>query len=211
MPLIKIDQINKNRAVALWNITESLEQLLAMRALSKYDRELYNKYTHDEKKREWLTGRLLLKSLAEEMNLHFNGVLRDENGKPCLIDHDAEVSLSHSYPYVAAIIDRKEQVGIDLEQPKEKLKKIAGRFLNAKELEFVGDDIKMLCICWCAKETLYKIYSQRGLAFREEMHIEPFELKESSLFNGNILANGSAKRYTLRYIVAADYILTFNE
>jgi len=144
------------------------------------------------------------------MNIPFKGVLRDENGKPCLIDSTAEVSLSHSFPYVAAIIDRSEPVGIDLEQPKDKLRKIAPRFLNDEELQFVGDDIKTICIHWCAKETLYKIYSQRGLPFREGMRIEPFELRDSDLFIGNILVNGSVKRYTLRYIIAADHILTFN-
>lgn len=210
MPVIKIDQINENRSVAIWKITESLDKLLSLRSLGNYDHVYYDQYTHEDKKREWLTSRLLLQYLAEQMNIEFKGVFRNDNGKPCLVDSPAEVSLSHSFPYVAAIVDRTQDVGIDLEQPKEKLRKIASRFLSDTELEFTGDNIQKLCICWCAKETLYKIYSKRGLPFREGMRIDPFELKESNLFIGNILANGSVKSYKLRYIIASDHILTYN-
>jgi len=43
MPVIKIDQISENRAVALWKITETLEGLLSVRPLSEYDYKLYER------------------------------------------------------------------------------------------------------------------------------------------------------------------------
>ncbi len=210
MPIIKIEEINPNRSVAIWKITESLEELLSVRTLSDYDRTLFDKFRHEDKRREWLTGRLILKALAEHMNIPFKGIVKNEDGKPFLIDSEAEISLSHSFPYVAAIIDHKEDVGIDLEQPKEKLRKIAKRFLNEPELEFTANELTKLCICWCAKETLYKIYSKRKLAFRENMRIDPFDLDQENLFVGSILVNGRIKSYNLRYIIASDHIVTFN-
>lgn len=210
MPLVKIEEINANRAIALWVISESVEELIEQRALNEYDKSLFAQLTHEQKQKEWLSGRLIIKHLAEYMDISFKGVTKDNNGKPNLTDSTSEISLSHSFPYVAAIIDRSEEVGIDLEQPKEKLRRIAPRFLNDSELDFIKNDLEKLCICWCAKETLYKIYSERGIAFRENMCIDAFELNQENTFTGNILVNGNSKKYKLKYRIAKDHILTFN-
>ena len=63
-----------------------------------------------------------------------------EVAKPSLDQNSHHISLSHSYPYVAAQID-SHAVGIDVEQPKEKLLRIAHRVFNKAEVKDAGTDL----------------------------------------------------------------------
>jgi 4'-phosphopantetheinyl transferase len=210
MPLINIEQINPSRLIGIWHITENLDELLQkLTPHSKYAIEL-DSYKVDSKKLEWAAARLTVKKLAEKMSLKYQGVDKNLDGKPLLAGSNIELSLTHSYPYVAAIIDMNQGVGIDLEQPKEKLKAIAHKFLSDQEQHFIKDNIKQLCVAWCAKETLYKIYSKKGLIFKDNLLIDPFEQKSNGIITGSIIANDSIKRHKLEYRVTDDYVLTFN-
>ncbi|HNP18302.1 MAG TPA: 4'-phosphopantetheinyl transferase superfamily protein [Fulvivirga sp.] len=209
MPLIKIEQIKPERYIGIWHITEHLEDLLTqLNPNQKYLPELEG-FRIMSKKLEWAAARLTVKMLAAKMKIDYKGIDKNTDGKPVLAHSNVEISLTHSYPFVAAIIDRNINVGIDLEQPKEKLKAIAHKFLSEKELLFTNNDVVKLCIAWCAKETLYKMHSKRGLLFKENLLLEPYEPKSRGIITGSIIANDSIKSYNLEYRVEKDYILTF--
>lgn len=158
---------------------------------------------------EWLSGRICLKHLCEHTGIQYEGLRKNDTGKPFLRNSNAEISLTHSYPYVAAIIDSGTDVGIDLEQPKQKLQKVAHKFLNCEELLRANNNIDLLCIHWCAKETLYKICDQR-ISFKDQMVIEPFTMKKKGFLIGKVIANDMIKSYKLEYRIENDYILAFN-
>ncbi len=209
MPSIKLEQIKPERYIGIWHITEDLEELLTqLNPNPKYLPELEG-FRKVSKKLEWAAARLTIKRLADEMGIDYKGIDKNIDGKPLLANSNVEISLTHSYPYVAAIIDRKINVGIDLEQPKEKLKTISRKFLSEKELLFTNNDIVKLCIAWCAKETLYKMHSRRGLIFKENLLLESYEPKNQGSITGSIIVNDSTKSYNLEYRVEKDYILTF--
>jgi len=210
MPIIKSININNNRLLAIWKVEESIESLLNMLAPAPEDRELLFSFKNKKKQYEWLGGRLTLKHLVSQLNIPYKGIKKDEHGKPMLRVSEAEISLTHSFPYVAAIIDRTEPVGIDLEQPRNKVLRIAHKFLNDEELDFAKNDVKMLNIMWCVKETLYKIYGQKGLSFKEHLQIEPFNINHLNTITGNIIVNDTSESYKLQYIDELDYILTYN-
>src|SRR3712207_8655610 len=44
------------------------------------------------------------------------------------------------------------------------------------------NNLEKLCIYWCAKETLYKVHSEKQLDFRKNIKIEKFQ-NEGSSFN----------------------------
>ncbi|HEY5692353.1 MAG TPA: 4'-phosphopantetheinyl transferase superfamily protein, partial [Cyclobacteriaceae bacterium] len=163
-----------------------------------------------QKRLEWISGRILIQNLAVSANIPFHGIHKDEFGKPFLRKSTHQISLSHSYPYVAAQIHPDRSVGIDIEQPKQKLLKIAPRILDAIELEDAGTDIVKHCIYWCAKEALYKVYGKRGLLFTNHLHIKPFTVKESGKLKGWIDANESPSFVDLCYIVTKDYVLVYS-
>ncbi len=204
MPLLEIHSLGENQAWALWHIRETEEELSAL-AGEICPSEIVNGY----KRLEWLTGRLSIKSLLENLGLQYHGIRKDEYGKPFLHLLPHQISLSHSYPYVAAQIDRINPIGIDLEQPKEKLKKIATRVFSKNEVFDAGDNIVKLCIYWCAKESLYKIYGKRNLLFTEHLLVEPFSLSHFGSLTGKIQLPENEIIVPLQYLVMKDFVVVY--
>jgi 4'-phosphopantetheinyl transferase len=202
MPLLKIQKNREQSGWALWFITET-EQELSEISGESIDNTIIS-YT---KRLEWLAGRALIKSLVEQCGLDFYGLEKDEYGKPFLKKHTHPISLSHSYPYVAAQIDQTTEVGIDLEQPKPKLLNIAPRVLSSQELEDAGTDITKHCVYWCAKEALYKSYGKRGLHFANHLIVAPFVLRRGGELQGKIVVDGYSRELGLIYSIQPEYVL----
>lgn len=210
MPILEIRKLSSSRSIALWKITEDIDTLFRQCMLKAEEIHLLKSYKSKIKQKEWLTGRLTIQTLLELLNQNYQGIKKNGDGKPVLSLRNGEISITHSYPYVAAIYDKHENVGIDIEQPTPKLRLIAKKFLSDSELEFTQNDLIRLCICWCAKEALYKIYSKKGLRFRENLFINEFEPKSEGVISGSIIANNTEKKYNLQYSVEQDYVLVYN-
>lgn len=207
MPLENLHK-GTNSAWALWKIEEE-ESVLAS-AVAPFETAPSN-LTNPLKRLEFLAGRVLIKELANVFGLKFHGLTKDEFGKPFLKNHDFQISLSHSYPYVAAVIHRSHAVGIDLEQPKEKLLKVAPRVLHATELQDAGPDIVKHCIYWCAKETLVKIHGKKDLIFAENLLISPFLKEKQGELIGRIIVNTTETTVTLAYFVYENFVVVLNQ
>lgn len=210
MPISKSIKVSKNRQVAIWKIEESFDDLLNRLKPNDADKALLHSFKNKNKQLEWLCGRLSIKQLIEEKGFKYAGLNKDDHGKPFVNGLDHEISLTHSFPYVAAVVDEKIPVGIDLEQPREKVVRIAPKYCNEQELLYCDNDVLKLNVLWCIKETLYKVYGKKGLIFKEQIAIEPFEIASDFFIYGNIIANDITRSYKLRCILNEDYILTFN-
>ncbi len=207
MPVEKIVR-DTNRSWGLWLIREN------EKALQEQLGNLYQvpaTFTHLNKRLEWLAGRLLIRELLQSVNLQFNGIVKDEYGKPFLKNLPHHISLSHSYPYVAAIIDSEKTVGIDLEQPKEKLLRIAPRILAKDELADAGDNMTKHCVYWCAKEALIKVYGKKDLIFAENLLIRPFTLEKEGNITGRIIVGNTETTIPLQYKIFKDFVVAFNQ
>jgi phosphopantetheinyl transferase len=112
---------------------------------------------------------------------------------------------------VAAIIDHDKTVGIDLEQPKEKLLKIAPRILANEELADAGDDITKHCVYWCAKEALIKVYGKKDLTLAENLIISPFQLENEGNITGRIIVKNTITTIPLKYQVFESFVIVFNQ
>ncbi len=211
MPLHVIEKVTPDRLMAIYRITESCDTLLESLNPDPEDRQYLDTFTNEQKKKEWLAGRITLRYLARARHLTYQGVIKDSSGKPYLRGNQVEVSLSHSFPYVAAVLDMTKDVGIDLEQPKEKLRRVAPRFLSEMELKDAGNDLRKMCILWCAKEALYKVYNRKGLIFRENIVISPFHRGDTGLLQSRIQFNGEVREYTLKYEDRGDFLIAFNQ
>jgi phosphopantetheinyl transferase len=187
----------------LWNVLEDEPTLTALVPTEKIPEAI----TNPLKRLEFLAGRALIKSLLANWELQYTGLTKDEYGKPYLAASDIRLSLSHSYPYVAAILHRKKTVGIDLEQPKDKLLKIAHRVLAASELKDAGTDIVKHCVYWCAKEALIKIYGKKDLILSRDLFISPFFRSSEGHLIGRIIANNSETAIPLHYMVTDHYVV----
>ncbi len=162
---------------------------------------------HPLKRLEFLAGRALVKALLAEWGLPFQGLTKDSYGKPFLTGVNLHMSLSHSYPFVAAILHRKKNVGIDLEQPKDKLLRIAPRVLAPAELADAGTDVIKHCIYWCAKEALIKVYGRKDLVFSRNLLVSPFKREQNGHIIGRILANDKETAIPLMYQVSDSFVM----
>jgi 4'-phosphopantetheinyl transferase EntD len=206
MPLSKIETMGSQSAWGLWFISEEEPDLSYVSYESCPDDII-----HPQKRLEYLAGRALIKTLVESIQVTYEGLRKDEFGKPFLKVHAHAISLSHSYPYVAAQIDRDQPVGIDVEQVKEKLRQVGPRILSPKEVENAGDSLVKLCIYWCAKEALYKIHGKRNLLFSDHLKIHPFSLQETGQLRGTIDVAPSPADVRLGYEVTKEYVVVFTE
>jgi 4'-phosphopantetheinyl transferase len=206
MPLENVHH-GANRIWALWKIEENEDTLQHQIKEEIAPDSITNPY----KRLEYLAGRLLLKHLLGELNMDYKGIVKDEHGKPFLRDHNIHISMSHSYPYVAAVIDTEQTVGIDLEQPKEKLLKIAPRVLSAGELQDASHDIMKHCIYWCAKEAMIKIYGKKDLVLSKNLAISPFLRQKRGFLTGSIIVNGLHNTVPLYYEVYDNFVVVLNK
>jgi phosphopantetheinyl transferase len=206
MPLEKI-VIGKDRAWALWRIVED-EATLTDRVAQV--ESMPDNLTHSSKRREWLAGRVVLQELFAALSLTFMGITKNDFGKPFPLGYDHHVSLSHSFPFVAALVDKNGPAGIDLEQPKVKLFRVAHRIFHRDELKDAGNDLIKHCVYWCAKETLIKIYGKKDLTLAEHLLIDPFQLAEAGDIRGRIIAGGTESVIPLHYEVYPGFVLVFN-
>lgn len=195
-----------SQVVALWKITEEESVLVS---LLHRPEEVPESLTHPHKRLEFIAARLLTQLLLKEFNQAYTGIYKDEFGKPYLTNSNFHISQSHSYPYVAVVLDTVKKVGIDIEQKKEKLHRIATRVFNEAELAQADNDLTKLCILWCAKETLIKLYGQKDLHLKEEIAIHDLTLSNKN-FSGSILRKEHKKLYPLQYLVLEDLVLVFN-
>ena len=206
MPLENVHK-DANRIWALWKIEENEDALQHMIKEEIAPDSITNPY----KRLEYLAGRLLLKHLLTQWDMDYKGIVKDAHGKPFLRDHNIHISMSHSYPYVAAVVDKDQTTGIDLEQPKEKLLKIAARVLNAAELQDASHDITKHCIYWCAKEALIKIYGKKDLILSKNIAILPFLMQKKGFLTGSIIVNGIPNTIPLYYEVYDNFVVVLNK
>lgn len=91
------------------------------------------------------------------------------DGEPRLagVDHAPSVSVSHSRRVAALLLDAgRRPIGVDVEEWRDKLLRVAPRLLAPDEMEAWGDRTALLA-AWTAKEAVYKAALTPGLAFHE--------------------------------------------
>lgn len=173
MPLYRNIQPNPQTNVLVWHINESIDELSHNLFLSEKSKiRLDNMQSEVHRK-----GFLSIRKLLEQLGYTDKDLFYTSDGKPHLTDGKS-ISITHSFDF-SAIIVCQNPVGIDVEKNRDKIKRIAPKFI-ASEKHFIThqDEIEMLTVIWGAKESLYKIHPDGGLLFKEHLPIEPFSLKD---------------------------------
>jgi phosphopantetheinyl transferase len=209
MPLTKIEKINANSFWCLWEITESIDQLLTKIVLSEDGKREIESISHPVKQRERLAARCCVKELVNKTGKEYKGITKDEHDKPHLIGINYHISISHSFPYAVAILHKKLRVGIDIEKPVEKLGRIAHRFLNEGEFIDSKGDLKKLCIYWSGKEAIYKLNGKIGLNFKEDIRIAPFDLHKRDVVKSEFSTGENIARIALNYQELHGHIISY--
>lgn len=196
MPIIKEKTYNNHSYIAVWQITESHDELQAMLPSEILtDAELATIH-HTQKQIEFFCSRLTIKYLADKLGIRYLGIKKDEYGKPYLVGSDWQFSLTHTIEYIAVVMHETRALGIDMEQPSEKLLRIAHKYLSKTERTDANEDLDKLCIYWSAKEALYKLYGKRKVIFIDNLLVSPFN-KHQQVIIGRLRINEIDEQYSI--------------
>lgn len=199
MPLIRIDEIAPDVRLGLWQISENLSDFFTSYPSLLSNKQMIDGYRADRRKLEVLATRSLVNAMVGEDIV----ISHDDNGRP-LLSNGFNISISHTCGYVAVIVSRLKKVSVDIEYISERVGRIVSRFLRKDEVAVsLGEQL----LCWCAKETVYKLFSMDNLAF-DEMRIS------TVLFNGNkgVVRGENLKRgvaFDIYYRMTDDFMLTY--
>jgi 4'-phosphopantetheinyl transferase len=177
MPLFKTINFSPTTQILVWKITESYEQLFKEVQLNEKSLFRLNGMKSQLHQRAFLSVRKLLQQAGySDFDLHY-----DESGKPHLLDKKY-VSISHSHEFSTLIIS-DQKAGIDIEMQRDKIIRIADKFVNNKDslrLDFTNtqDYIKKLTIKWGAKEAIFKIRNEPGISFKDHIWVNSFEIED---------------------------------
>ena len=156
-----------------------------------------------------VAGCVLLYTLSgEEKEIAYH-----PSGKPYLADDSASLSISHTKGYVAVVLGLPgREVGVDIEQYGERVRKVAHKFMREDEQPsvFRGTDTWSLLLHWSAKETMFKCLNASEVDFRGHMRILPFAVNESGVFSAEEYRTVEKRRFTIHYYLFPDFVLTLS-
>jgi 4'-phosphopantetheinyl transferase len=203
MPESHREILENETEMVIWNITETETELQNGLSLSSEALKRLSKRKSSIHRKGYLAIRQLLKSLGIHPETH----QYDNIGAPYLTD-GRFISISHTGD-AAAVVISSVSVGIDLEHYKDKIKRVAPRFLHASEGQIPKDfdEISYLTQLWTAKEALYKLYKKPGLIFNEQLRIQPFQ-KEDTRGRGSVIEKSKQTHFSLQFRRFTSYCLT---
>ena len=202
MPLHKTIKPNKNTTVIVWKIEEDLSFLEDI-YLNENSKNRISKMKSEVHKKGFLSVRHLLKHLGYTDN----DLFYTEDGKPHLKD-GKRISISHSFNFSALIVSN-QVIGIDIEKNREKIKRIASKFIG-NETDFLNDDklIEQLTVIWGAKESLFKIHPDGGLNFKHHLPIDTFKLTDKRT-RGWIIKDNFYEVFNIYFEFIDDFTLVY--
>jgi phosphopantetheinyl transferase len=166
MPLIFQQDINEFAKIGIWELKEVEFFFSAI--------EMINNIAHPSKRLQHLAGRNLLKELYPDFPIQ--DIAISLSGKPILIDGSYYFSISHTNEYVAAIVSKHENVGIDIEKFSPKIMRVLKRVLSNSELILINkqnwaETYQAEILMWCIKEAVYKWLGEKNISFQKNINV----------------------------------------
>lgn len=155
------------------------------------------------RRQEWLACRWLLHTITgapQRLPL-----AKDAFSKPFFTSRpDLFCSLSHSHGLVGALFANCNG-GCDLQMEVEKMPRIAPRFLNDVEKQFITGynhigQMALFHLFWTMKEALYKAYGLKEVDFKNHFRIAPFEWNgDAGVTTAAVVKDGTVQQYRLYF------------
>jgi phosphopantetheinyl transferase len=206
MPFLKSIKVNGG-ILGIWKLSENSEELKSAFNFTVQENTEFEKFKGERRKIEYLATRLLIQELTGEKS----EITYLKSGKPILRNPKKNISISHSADFVVVFLS-DENIGIDVENMNRNIDRVAKRFLDIREMEWIKQSkseqfLKMLF--WCAKEAIFKCSTQSGVQFNSQIYIPPFEFKENNCFNATLLAKNQNEAYQLWYFQIENNIIAY--
>ena len=173
MPLLESWEPQPHTLAATWRIEEP-EDFFTVQTGIVAD------IKNEKRRMERLAGRFLLQHLKADFPLHH--IFPDEHDKPRIPQDQYFFSISHSYPYVTAVVSDKYECGIDIQTWHPRMEILQNKFLSSEEQALFKNDLKLITLAWSVKEAAYKWLGRRSIEFIEQLPIVNFK-DHGSLFS----------------------------
>ena len=209
--LIKDLDDDYHSRVGVWQITESEEELKALASVPSDELEEISYIKNESLRKQKLAVRCLLDALFEEKVY----LSHHDNGKPYIENSAMNISITHTNRYVAVILNPTDEVGIDCESLDRDFSAVKKKALSEDEIEEVEEideeqRNEQLAIYWCAKEAVYKMISQYGVDFAEQIEIDDFRMRgEGELVATFTDKDGFEEEYELEYMTFDRHVLVW--
>jgi 4'-phosphopantetheinyl transferase len=206
MPLFKTIKHNAYTTLYVWKITESVNELLAGLVLTQNSRSRLAGMKSEQHQKGFLAVRCLL-LLA---NTSDQGLYYDAFGKPNLLD-GRYVSISHSHDF-SAIAVSNQIIGIDLELKRDKIIKIASKFIERNYIFPLAmkphDYIKSLTVHWGIKESIFKIRNEPGISFKSHIIVKPFQ-PHDQITKAYLHFRDLVRAFEVHFLEVESYVLVY--
>ena len=199
MPLLFVRNVAADVTLGMWKIEEGVDAFFYDYPRLERVKPNLDRIKSEQRRCEVLAVRLLIDRMFGP-----DAVLRhNADGKPFL-GNGMNISISHTKGYAAVIVSPRMDVAVDVEYLSGRVERIAGKFLRPDEKAVT---LLEKLLHWCAKETLYKIYSEDHLALAD-MRVLSVEGGDVS---GYVVIKNVQRSETLNvfYHVYDDLVLTY--
>lgn len=119
----------------VWEVEENESTLISLLPSTILTDAEYEEIKIPHKKIELLASRVAIRHLAKSLNVVFEGIKKDENGKPYLVNSHWHMSVTHSRHFMAVVMHPEKAVGIDIERPQKNSNVFFIAFSRLKKLK----------------------------------------------------------------------------
>lgn len=209
MAIVYRHRVDDNTEFALWKIEEEAAELYKQLQLDVHEKAYFEQISKSKRHLHWLGTRVLLRTMLRTDE--YIDCKVDVHGKPYLVNLPYHISFSHSFDYAAVMISKNGTVGIDIELIKEKVERIADKFMRPTEMAFINHEHKIpqLYVCWCAKEAVYKCYGQKEVSFADNILLEPFDFSTNGTLHARLHKGAVDINYKVEYLQYEDYMIGY--
>lgn len=174
MPLIFHLQ-KEEYELAAWKIDEEDSFFESRLQLSEEEKIFLQNIKAPNKRLQWLASRHLIRVLLKT-DLFIDSNYK-QRGKPELLSHKKEISISHTDDVCAVIMSENKKVGVDIEPEYRDVTIIAHKYISAAEKQNRVFTNEQNLFFWCAKEALFKLYAKGEVSFQNDLFVQIPELK----------------------------------
>lgn len=197
MPIYKTITVSPTTSVYLWKVTEPEDELSKGIVLTPHCQNRMNGMKSEAHRQAFLS----IRHLMAEAGYSDSDLFYDAAGKPHLKDGN-HISITHSHNFTGIIVSETDEVGIDIEMQRDKILRIAHKFTPIQEYRTLANTdaiIRKLTMVWGAKESLYKIYAQKGLSFLRHINVMDFTFEDKRTV-AEILYEGNKSHYDVEFL-----------
>ena len=180
-----------NCTIAIWEITETLEELLKLA-----NKTNTTEFISEKRQKEWIASRLLLNEINPNYVISYNVF-----GAPEL-NNNSYISISHTNKLVTIIISQ-QKVGIDIEAISTKALKVSAKFVSINNIKALT--AAKATLIWACKEAVFKWHQKGEVDFISDIKLYPGK----RIGKGEIMAKFRNTKLILNYQKIHNHYLVY--